>query len=134
MSDHAEDYDSQYSDSSSSSESTLHDLLYRPVETRAQANARPNSAFNNNATASMNSLKTSAGAFATPPVPPGTVPITTDNDPYSSDPPVPQRNDSPLPNPKEIPRMTVDDMALLFVKIFKHLHQPPNFTILLQVL
>jgi hypothetical protein len=31
MSDQAEDYDSQYSESSSSSESTLHDLLNRPV-------------------------------------------------------------------------------------------------------
>ena len=127
MSDQAEDYDSQYSDSSSSSESTLHDLLNRPVETRAQANARQNSAFNNNATASMNSLKTSAGAFTTPPVPPGTVPITTDDDPYSSDLPVPPRNNSPLPNPKEIPRMTVDDMALLFERLLRgqNLQTPP---------
>jgi hypothetical protein len=45
MSDQAEDYDSQYSESSSSSESTLHDLLNRPVEIRAQANARQTGAY-----------------------------------------------------------------------------------------
>jgi hypothetical protein len=117
MSDQAEDYDSQYSESSSSSESTLLDLLNRPVETRAQANARPNSAFIISATASMNSLKTTAGAFATPLVPPGIVPIPTDDDPFTPDPPVPPKNNSPLPNPRKSPRMTVEDMALLFERL-----------------
>jgi hypothetical protein len=85
MSDQAEDYDSQYSERSSLSESTLHDILNRLVETRAQANARHNSAYIISATASMKSLKTAAGAFATPPVPPGTVSITTDDDPFTPD-------------------------------------------------
>jgi hypothetical protein len=67
----------------------------------------------------MNSLKTAAGTFATPPVPPGTVPITTDNDPYTPDPSVPPRNDSPLQNPRKSPRMTVDDMALLFERLLR---------------
>jgi hypothetical protein len=119
MSDQAEDYDSQYSESSSSSESTLHDILNRPVETRAQANARQNGAFIFSATASMNSLKTAAGAFATPPVPPGTFPITTDKDPYTPDPPVPPRNYSPMPNSGKSPRMTVEDMALLFERLLR---------------
>jgi hypothetical protein len=119
MSDQAEDYDSQYSESSSSSESTLHDILNRPVETRAQANARQTGAFIFSATASMNSLKTAAGAFATPPVPPGTIPITTDRDPYTTDPPVPPRSKSPMPNSGKSPRVTVEDMAQLFERLLR---------------
>jgi hypothetical protein len=79
-----------------------------------RVSARHNSAFVNSATASMKSLKTAAGTFATPPVPPGIVPITTDNDPQTPDLPFPPRNDSPLPNPRKSPRVTVEDMALLF--------------------
>jgi hypothetical protein len=119
MSDQAADYDSQYSESSSSSESTLHDILNRPVETRAQANARQTVAFIISATASMNSLKTAAGTSAAPPVPPGTVPITADKDPYTPDPLVPPRSKSPMPNSGKSPRMTVEDMAQLFERLLR---------------
>jgi hypothetical protein len=67
----------------------------------------------------MNSLKTAAGAFATHPVPPGTVPIITDKDPYTPDPPVPPRNKSPMPNSEKSPRMTAEDMALLFERLLR---------------
>jgi hypothetical protein len=65
----------------------------------------------------MNSLKTAAGTFATPPVSPGTVPNPIDNDPQTPDLPFPPRNDSPLPNPRKSPRVTVEDMALLFERL-----------------
>jgi hypothetical protein len=119
MNDQTEDNDSQSSESSSSSESTLHELLNRPVETRAQASARNNNTFIFGATASMNSLKTAAGTFATPPVPPGTVPNSIDNDPQTPDLPFPPRNDSPLPNPRKSPRVTVEDMAHLFERLLR---------------
>jgi hypothetical protein len=89
------------------------------VETRAQVNARHNSAYIIGATASMNSLKNAAGAFATPPVPPGIVPNTTDDDPYTPDPPISPRNDSPPPNSGKSPRMTVEHMALLFERLLR---------------
>jgi hypothetical protein len=119
MSDQAADYDSQYSESSSSSESTLHDILNRPVETRAQANARQTVAFIISATASMNSLKTAAGTSAAPPVSLGTVPITTDKDPYTPDPLVPPRSKSPMPNSGKSSRMTVEGMAQLFERLLR---------------
>jgi hypothetical protein len=89
------------------------------VETRAPASARHNSEFIFGATASMNSLKTAAGTFATPPVPPGNVPNPIDNDPQTTDLPIPPRNDSPLPNPRKSPRVTVEDMALLFERLLR---------------
>jgi hypothetical protein len=67
----------------------------------------------------MNSLKTAAGTFATPPVPPGTVPNPVDNDPQTPDLPFPPRNDSPSPNPRKSPRVTVEDMALLFERLLR---------------
>jgi hypothetical protein len=67
----------------------------------------------------MNSLKTAAGAFATPPVPPGTVPITTDKDPYTSGPPVPPRSKSPMPNSGKSPRVSVEDMGQLFERLLR---------------
>jgi hypothetical protein len=57
------------SGSDSSEEPTLHSLLNRPVETRAQASARQNSASSGHAMASMNAFKNSTRTFATPPVP-----------------------------------------------------------------
>jgi hypothetical protein len=82
MSDQTEDNDSQSSESSLSSESTLR------------------------------------CTFATPPVPPGTVPNPIDNDLQTPDLPFP-RNDSPLPSPRKSPRVTVEDMALLFERLLR---------------
>jgi hypothetical protein len=65
----------------------------------------------------MNSLKTAAGTFATPPVPPGIVPNPIDNDPQTPDLPIPPRSDSP--NPRKSPRVTVEDMALLFERLLR---------------
>jgi hypothetical protein len=67
----------------------------------------------------MNSLRNTAGAFAAPPVPPGIVPIPTDDDPYTPDPLFPPRNDSPPPNSSKSPRMTVEHMALLFERLLR---------------
>jgi hypothetical protein len=89
------------------------------VETRAQTSARHNNTFIFGATASMNSLKTAAGTFATPPVPPGNIPNPIDNNPQTPDLPFPPRNDSPLPNPRKSPRVTVEDMALLFERLLR---------------
>jgi hypothetical protein len=67
MSDIREEESSSGSDSSE--EPTVHSLLNRPVETRAQASARQNSASSGHATASMNAFKNSTSTVATPPVP-----------------------------------------------------------------
>jgi hypothetical protein len=117
MSDQAEDYDSQYTESSSASESTLHDILYRPVETRAQANAMQNVVYIIGATASMNSLKNSSSAFATPPVPLGSVPIKTDNEPYPTNPPSTSRSSTPTSNSGSSLIITV--VTLFFERILR---------------
>jgi hypothetical protein len=69
------------------------------------------------ATASMNSLKNIAGAFATPPVPPGIVPIPTDDDPYTPNLPVPPSHTTLSSNSGNSPRMTIEHMALLFERL-----------------
>jgi hypothetical protein len=63
MSDHAEDNNSEAFDSSQ--ESSIHSLLTRQVETRAQANASQNTFSSGNATASMNNSRVPGSNIAT---------------------------------------------------------------------
>jgi hypothetical protein len=77
----SENHDEDYSHGSDSSqESTLHSLLNRPVETRAQASARQNAVNSGHATASMNAFTNSSSPFATPPVPTDGIRITPIDD------------------------------------------------------
>ena len=118
MSDHAEENNSEASDSSQ--ESSIHSLLTRQVETRAQATARQNTFGSGNATASMNNSRIPGSNIATPLASQVGIPViqnTTSNASITSDSFGTPRSNETLGNQTSPPAM--DQITQLFERLLR---------------
>ena len=118
MSDHADENNSEASDSSQ--ESSIHSLLTRQVETRAQASARQNTFGSGNATASLNNSRVPGSNIATPLTSQVGIPVitnTTSNASSTSDSFGTPRSIETLGNQPSVPAM--DQITHLFERLLR---------------
>ena len=118
MSDNANENNSEASDSSQ--ESSIHSLLTRQVETRAQASARQNTFGSGNATASLNNSRVPGSNIATPLISQVGIPVIINTTSNASSTAVsfgtPRSNET-LGNQPSVPAM--DQITHLFERLLR---------------